>query len=245
MLGTKWNYVICKDDFLFSYSSNFAERTSTSVDETQQDGIPRSQETTNQVDKTKDSSSDRVRLGVTYASKNPFCHKSKDFGHPTECCTLGSTQEALLRRPDIYKKKEVPDQADEFPTSGTDLNCEVTSEDQVLVSETLKNSISAEETNPRQEILENSTCETSKCLSANDLKQLNFYPTNFCSQSGKPAPVGPASGKPVVRSLPNRALAVSNVVSKISATPEYEYIWQYVISCDELVWLLFWIFVSV
>lgn len=260
VLGTMWDYVICKDGFLLSYSLNFAERTSTSVYETQQDGLPRSRETANQVNKTKHSSSDRVRSGITNASKSPFCHKCKDFGHATECCTVGGAQEfgaegsvtatssskdmhkgnrlkaaiqaALLRRPEIHKKKDVPYQTDEFPTSGTDLKCEVSSQDQVLVSNTLKNSISAEETNARQEILENSTFETSKCSSANDLKQLK---TDLCSQLRKSDSVGPASGKPVVRDLPNRALPISSVTSKMSPFPEYKYIWQYVTFCDELV----------
>ncbi|XP_061352506.1 protein PARALOG OF AIPP2-like isoform X2 [Gastrolobium bilobum] len=230
-----------------------SERTSTNVDETQQDGLPRSRETANQVDKTKDSCSDRVWSGVTDASKGPFCHKCKDFVHATECCIFGNTQEfgvevsvtatstskedihkgnrlkaaiqaALLRRPEIQKKKEVPDQTDEFPTSGADLNCEITSQDQVLVSN--KNSTSTAEINASQERLENSGFETSKCLSTYDLKQHSFSPTDFCSQPRKSDSVGPASGKPAVRDLPNHALAISRVLSKISAIPEYENIWQ-------------------
>ncbi|KAK7258172.1 hypothetical protein RIF29_32675 [Crotalaria pallida] len=232
-----------------------SEITSTSVDKTQKVGIPRSEETANQLDKTKDNSSDCVRSGVTYPSKKPFCHICKDFGHPTECCTIGSTrefsaevsatvassskeemhkgsrmkaliQEALHGRPEIYKKKEIPDQTDEFLTSGSDMNYEVTSQDQMLVSNTLKNSKSAEETNVKQEILEYSTFETSKCLSANDLRQLNLCPTDFCSQLRKANSVGPASETHVVRALPNQAFAVSDVLSKMSVLPEYEYIWQ-------------------
>ncbi|KAE9620217.1 putative chromatin regulator PHD family [Lupinus albus] len=141
-----------------------SERTSTKVDDTQQDGISRSQETT--------------------------CSSKED----------------------MHK--------------GTDWNCEFTSKDQVLVSNTLKNSKSAEETNVKQEILENSTFETSKCLSANGLRQLNLCPTDFCSQLGKPDSFGPSHEKPVMRALPNQALEVSNVLPKMFAIPEYEYIWQ-------------------
>ncbi|RDX94140.1 Bromodomain adjacent to zinc finger domain protein 2B, partial [Mucuna pruriens] len=232
-----------------------SDRTSTSVDETEQDRLPRSQETANQVDKTKDSSSDHVRSGVTSSSKSPFCRKCKDFGHATECCTISGTQEfgaeasvtatssskeellkgnrlkaaiqaALLRRPEIHKKKEAPDQSNEFPTSNTGLKREVTSQNQVLVSNTMKNGISDEETNMKQEIIENSTFETSKCPSANDLKQLKFCQTDSCSQLRKSDSVGPTSGKLVVRDLPNNALAISSVLSKMSVIPEYEYIWQ-------------------
>ncbi|KAL5129678.1 Bromodomain adjacent to zinc finger domain protein 2B [Glycine soja] len=233
-----------------------SDRTSTSVDETQQDRLPRSQDTANQVDKTKDSSSDHVTSGVTNASKSSFCRKCKDFGHATECCTVSGTQEfgaessviatssskdemhegnrlkaaiqaALLRRPEIHKRKEAPDQTNEFPTSSTGLKREVTSQKQVLVSSTLKNGISAEESNMKQEIIENSTFETSKCPSANDLKQLEFCRTDVCSQLRKSDSAGPTSGKPVVRDdFPNNAMEISSILSKMSVIPEYECIWQ-------------------
>ncbi|CAL0329392.1 unnamed protein product [Lupinus luteus] len=175
-----------------------SERTSIRVDESQQDGIFRLQETT--------------------------CSSKEDMHKGNRLKAV--VQEAWHRRPEIYKKKEMPDQTDVYPTSGTDWNCEFTSKDQVLVSNTLKNSKSAEETNVKQEILENSTFETSKCLSANGLRQLNLCPTDFCSQLGKPDFVGPSYEKPVVRTLPNQAWGVSNVLLKMFAIPEYEYIWQ-------------------
>ncbi|KAK7263981.1 hypothetical protein RJT34_31582 [Clitoria ternatea] len=228
-----------------------SERTSTNADETLQDRMPRLREIVNQVDKSKDNSCDRVRSSVTNVSKSSFCHKCKSPAHATECCTISGTQElnvdvsvtntsskeeihkdnrlkaaiqaALLRRPEIHKKKEAPDQANEFPTSGTGSKCEV---NQVLVSNTLKTSISAEETNVKQEVIENSTSETSKCPSVNGLKQHNFYPAEFCSYLRKSDSIGSTSGKPVVRDMSNHALAISSVLSKTSAVPEYEYIWQ-------------------
>lgn len=235
---------------------------STSVDDTQLDGLPRLQETENQVEKTKDSYTHRVRSD-TDASKSPFCHKCKDFGHATECCTVSvaqefgtdgslnavsspkeshtsnrlkaAIQEALLKRPEIHKKKNLHDQTDQFPPSGTILKCKVSSQDQVEVSasNTLKNSISVVEINARQEMLGNSTSETSKCLSGNDLKQLK---TDFFSQLKKSDSGIPASEKPVVRDLPYHASANSSVTSENSAIPEYKYIWQYVAD-DELVFL--------
>lgn len=261
VLGTKWS-VMCKDDFSFSFSLNFADRMSTSLYETQRDGLPQSQETENQLDDTRDSFSDHLRSG-TNASKSPFCHKCKDFSHATDCCTVGCTPEfgaegsvaatnsskemhkgnrlraaiqaALLRRPEIHKKKDTLDQAD-IPTSGTVLKCEVGSQDQTLVSNISKDNISSGETNAKQEILDNSTCETSKFSSANELKQ---HKTDFCSQLRKSDSVSPASGKPVVRDLPNHALAISSVTSKVSVIPEYEYIWQYVTFRDELLYPFF------
>lgn len=229
-----------------------SEKMSTSVDDTQLDGLPLLQETENQVEKTKDSYTHRVRSD-TDASKSPFCHKCKDFGHATECCTVSvaqefgtdgslnavsspkeshtsnrlkaAIQEALLKRPEIHKKKNLHDQTDQFPPSGTILKCKVSSQDQVEVSasNTLKNSISVVEINARQEMLGNSTSETSKCLSGNDLKQLK---TDFFSQLKKSDSGIPASEKPVVRDLPYHASANSSVTSENSAIPEYKYIWQ-------------------
>ncbi|XP_047155975.1 uncharacterized protein LOC124827039 isoform X2 [Vigna umbellata] len=231
-----------------------SDRTSTSVDETQQDRMPRLHETVYQVDRTKDSSNDHVRSGVTNASKSSFCRKCKDFGHATECCSSSCKQEfgpeasvitssskkdihkgnrlkaaiqaALRRRPEIHKKKEGPDETNEFPISSNGFKPEVNSQSQVLVSNTMKNSISSEETHVKQEILESSSFETSKYPSANDPKQLKFCQTDPCSQLRKSDFAGLTSGKPVVRDLPNNGMAISSVLSKMSVIPEYEYIWQ-------------------
>lgn len=224
---------------------------------------PRSHETTNPVEKSRDSSSDHVRADVTATSKGLFCQKCMESGHTTECCTVGKTQEsgnevsattinssieemhktnsvkaalqaALLRMPEIYKKKEVPNQMDEFSPSGTDLKCEVTCQDQMLVSSTPNNSISAEESSKGQDILENSTAETSK--SSSDEKQLNLCLIDSCSQPGKSDSIGTSTGKPAVRDLPNQTLAISRLLSKM-AIPEYEYIWQYETFFPDLVYL--------
>ncbi|KAK7308008.1 hypothetical protein VNO77_41556 [Canavalia gladiata] len=233
-----------------------SEKTPSRIDEAPQDVLPRSRETANQVEKIRDSSSDRVRPVVPASSKNPFCQKCKEFGHPLECCTAGTTHDsgaeisvtvsssskeemhngnrlkaaiqavALLRRPEIYKKKEAHNQTDEVSTSSTELNCEVTSKDQLMVSSTLKNSISADKTHEQREIIENSASDSSKCAHANDLKQLNSCPTDFRSHPGKSDSIGLAAGKPVVRDLSNKAMAVSSFPSKMLTFPEYDYIWQ-------------------
>jgi hypothetical protein len=230
-------------------SFEFTDRTIACNDEALQDALPRSRETANQVEKSRESLSDRLRPVVPTASKSPYCQKCEEFGHSLEesgaeiSVTASSIskeemhkgnklkaaiQAALLKRPEIYRKKEVSSQTDEIPTSGTELNCEATSRDQVLVSNTLKNSISTEETREQQEVLENSTSDSSKCSSASDLKQLNSCPTDLCSQLGKSDLVGLNAQKPLVRDLSRKAVAISSVVSKMLAFPEYEYIWQYV-----------------
>ncbi|CAL0332064.1 unnamed protein product [Lupinus luteus] len=235
-----------------SLEPQVSSETSTIVDEALQEVLPRSRETVNQDEKTKDSS--RVTPAVTTASKRSSCQKFNEFDHSTEGCTADSTQEpgievsvtalssskeemhkgnklkaaiqsALLRRPEICKKKEVLNQINELSTSGIDPNYEVSSQDKVLVSDLLKNSISDDEIHEQQESPENSTSGSSKCLSANDLKQSNSFPTGFCSKNESDS-VGLASGKPSVRDLSDKALAISSVLSRMSAIPEYEYIWQ-------------------
>ncbi|KAI4322004.1 hypothetical protein L6164_021730 [Bauhinia variegata] len=228
---------------------NSSDRTSIILGGTLQDVQPRSRETTNQAEKNREGSSDCTRLGISTASKSIFCPKCRGSGHSTECCTVGSIAEAsielsttrsskeevhkgnrskaainaaLLRRPEICKKKEVPNQIGGFSTSGTDLNCEAISQDQAL---TPKNSVAAEITHDGQENLESSISETSKCSSINDLKQLNACQIDSCPHPENSDPVGPA-GKPPVRDLYNEALAISNVLSTTVAIPEYDYVWQ-------------------
>ncbi|OIV94979.1 hypothetical protein TanjilG_22176 [Lupinus angustifolius] len=229
-----------------------SETTSTIVDEALQEVLPRSRETVNRDEKTKDSS--HVAPAVTTASKRSSCQKFKEFDHSPEGCTADSAHEpgaevsvtalsnskkemhkgnklkaaiqsGLLRRPEIYKKKEVLNQINELSTSGIDPNYEVSSQDKVLVSDMLKNSISVDEIHEQQERPENSTSGSSKCLSANDLKQLNSFPTGFCSKDESNS-VRLASGKPLVRDVSDKALAISSVLSRMSAIPDYEYIWQ-------------------
>ncbi|CAJ2650897.1 unnamed protein product [Trifolium pratense] len=225
-----------------------SERTSANNDEALQDALPRSRETGNQGEKSGESLSNRARPVVPTASKSPFCQKCEEFGHSLEYCTASSLPEsgaeifatfsniskeethkdiglkaaiqaALLKRPVIYRKKEVSSQTDEISTSGTELNCEVTAQDPVLVSNTLKNSITTEETNEQQKVLENST-------SASDLKQLNSCSIGLCSQQGKLDLVGLNAQKPLVRDLSTNAVEISSVLSKMLAFPEFDYIWQ-------------------
>jgi hypothetical protein len=235
---------------------NFTERTSASNDEALQDAPPRTRETGNQGEKSRESFSDRVRPAVPTASKSPFCQKCEEFGHSLEYCTAGTLPEsgaeisvaasniskeethkgnklkaaiqaALLKRPVIYRKKEVSSQTDEISTLGTELNCEVTAQDPVLVSNTHKNSITTEETHEQQKVLENSTSASDLKQPASDLKQLNSCSTGLCSQQGKLDLVGLNAQKPSVRELSTNGVEISSVLSKMLAFPEFDYIWQY------------------
>jgi hypothetical protein len=231
------------------------ERTSASNDEALQDALPRSRETGNLGEKSRESFGDRVRPAVPTASKSPFCQKCEEFGHSLEYCTAGTLPEsgaeisvtasniskeethkgnklkaaiqaALLKRPVIYRKKEVSSQTDEISTLGTELNCEVTAQDPVLVSNTHKNSITTEETHEQQKVLENSTSASDLKQPASDLKQLNSCSTGLCSQQGKLDLVGLNAQKPSVRELSTNGVEISSVLSKMLAFPEFDYIWQ-------------------
>ncbi|KAI9086920.1 hypothetical protein K1719_031081 [Acacia pycnantha] len=223
-------------------------RIYTSGDESVQDLQPRLRETANPVEKTRDSSSDRVRTDAIATSKG-CCQKCKEFGHATECCTIGKTQEsgseipvatassfleemhksdnvkaalqaALLRMPEMYKKKEVANQMDEL---GTDVKCEGTAQDQVLGSGMPKNSISAEEILDGKDTIESSAAASLKFSSGE--KQLNLSRSDSCSQLGISGVVGPSVGKIAARDFPNQPLAISRVLPKM-AVPEYECIWK-------------------
>ncbi|OIW11148.1 hypothetical protein TanjilG_22955 [Lupinus angustifolius] len=231
-----------------------SETTSTSVDEAVQEVLPRSRKTANQDEKTRDSSRDHVTPAVITASISSFCKKCREFDHSPEYCTASSTNEsgavvsdtalcstkeethkgsklkaaiqaALLRRPEIYTKKNISGQTGELSTSDKDPNGEASSQDEVLVSGTLKNCITSDKTHEQQEIPESSSSASSKCLSANDLKQLNSCRTGFFPQPGLNS-VGLAAVKPLMRDMSDNALAISSVLSRMSAIPEYEYIWQ-------------------
>ncbi|XP_050253369.1 uncharacterized protein LOC126699527 isoform X7 [Quercus robur] len=184
----KLNLVSPKDEPLSTYPLN-TERPSNSADVSGQDGLPRSQETANQYEKTRESSTIRSRPTAISASKSVFCQKCKDSGHATEFCTIGTPQAsgidvsavrssreeshegnklkaaiqaAWLRRPEINRKKKVFDQPDELSTSSTDMNNELASQDQFLVSNKPKNIMSTEGSHERQAVLGSSTSDSCK-----------------------------------------------------------------------------------
>lgn len=244
----KLNKISPKDEPVSSYSLN-AERPSNNVDGTVQDGLPM----TNNYEKTRESSSIRPRPTATSASKAVFCQKCKDIGHATELCTNGtplapgidvsaarSSREemhegnklkaainaALLRRPEIYKKKKVLDQPDESPMSSTDLNYEIAPQDQLLASNKSKNIMSTEGSCERQAILGSSTLESYKHTTVNNLKQFTLPPTDvFSSKVGDSDSTVVSVGKPTIREFPSQA-STTSILLKTSAIPEYDYIWQ-------------------
>lgn len=248
----KLNQVSSKDEPVATHSLN-AERSSNNADGIVQDGLHWSQEITNQHEKTRESSNIRsaTRPTAASASKGVFCQKCKEIGHVAEFCMVGIPQAsgtdisaarssreemhkgnklkaaihaALLRRPEFYRKKRVLDQPDDLSIPNTDLNYEIASHDQMLVSNKLKDATSTEGSSEGPTILGSSTSESSKQTTGNSLKQLGLHPIDvFSSKLGDSYSNAVSVGKSTIRHLPCQA---SSVLLKKSVIPEHEFIWQ-------------------
>ncbi|KAF5450617.1 hypothetical protein F2P56_030950 [Juglans regia] len=248
----KLNQVSSKDEPVATHSLN-AEKSSNNAEGIVQDGLHWSQEITNQHEKTRESASIRsaTRPTAASASKGVVCQKCKEIGHVGEFCTVSIPQAsgtdisaarssreemhegnklkaaihaALLRRPEFYRKKRVLDQSDDLSISNADLNYEIASHDQMLVSNKLKDAMSTEGSSEGPAILGSSTSESSKQTTVNSLKQFGLHPIDvFSSKVGDSCSNAVSVGKPTIRHFPCQA---STVLLKKSVIPEHEFIWQ-------------------
>lgn len=244
----------CLKDESLSTSSLVVEKMSNNADGTPQDGLPRSQEIANQVEKARESSA-RPRPSVPTSPKAIYCLKCKEIGHAAELCTFSSSQAsgmdaltarstkeethkssklkdaihaALLRKPEIYRNKKMIDQSDEFSSSNTDLNSEIACQDQLSVSNKLKNIISHEGTQDGKGNLGSSVSDSYTHTTVSNVMQHMVPTTNsvFPPKVGDSDTAVPSAGKPTVKDISSHASATSFLFSKISPIPEYEYIWQ-------------------
>ncbi|KAJ7949919.1 putative RING/FYVE/PHD zinc finger protein [Quillaja saponaria] len=217
----KLNHINCRDDPLSNYSLKTVDRTCNSVVGTQ-DGLTRSPELTNFVEKTGDSLG--ACSGPTFitAPKSVFCKRCKETGHSTEFCMIDDLQEfgtdisaarssreemhesnrlkatidaALPRRPEVYKKKG-------------------------------EHNVMSAETNEGKEILDNYTSGPNKYTTINDVSQLQPITDSHSSKLRNTDSSNLSAGKPIVKDLLNEASALVPVPLKISTIPVYEYIWQ-------------------
>ncbi|XP_041013046.1 uncharacterized protein LOC121256342 isoform X2 [Juglans microcarpa x Juglans regia] len=248
----KLNQVCSKDEPVATHSLN-AVRSSNNAEGIVQDGLHWSQEITNQHEKTRESSSIRsaTRPTTASASKGVVCQKCKEIGHVGEFCTVSIPQAsgtdisaarsskeemhegnklkaaihaALLRRPEFYRKKRVLDQSDDLSISNADLNYEIASHDQMLVSNKLKDAMSTEGSSEGPAILGSSTSESSKQTTVNSLKQFGLHPIDvFSAKVGDSCSNAVSVGKPTIRHFPCQA---STVLLKKSVIPAHEFIWQ-------------------
>lgn len=236
----KSNQISPKDEP--SSSSWNAERLYNNANESLQDGLPQSRESSTQGEKVRESSVSHLRPTGTTGLKIVTCQKCKEVGHATENCTVASPmtsgtdvpasrtaregtskdsklkaaiEAAMLKRPGIYRKKKESDQSDGVPLLNVDAGSEIQDRFSVL------NKMN-EGTLEGQVNLGVSSSEFCKSANINNVKQLNEHSTDtVClSKVGQLDSTAPYMGKPAHTSVEQSALV------KMSAIPEHEYIWQ-------------------
>lgn len=247
MVEQKLNQVSPKDEP--SWSSWIAERPCNNVDENLQDGLSRSRESSNQSEKTRESSVSRPRPTMMAGPKNVTCQKCKEIGHATECCTVVSPHSSvidtsaarigredmgkdgmlkaaievvMLKKPGIFRKKRKSDQSDGMSSSNVDATSEIASHDQFSVSNKMRNMISDEVTDEGQANLGISSSENYKQININNEKQFNVHSTNavFPFKAGELGSTIPSTVKS------SHSLAATPHFSKMLTIPDHEFIWQ-------------------
>ncbi|KAF2288055.1 hypothetical protein GH714_004134 [Hevea brasiliensis] len=244
----KLNQVSPKDE-PSSSSSGTAERPYHNMDENLQDGLSRSRESSNQSEKTRESSVSRSRPAITAGPKNITCQKCKEIGHATDCCTVVSPrasvvdtsaartvredmskgsklkaaiEAAMLKKPGIFKKKKESDQSDGLSSLNVDVTFEIAPHDQFSVSNKMRNMISDEGTEEGQANIGICSSENYKEANINNEKQLNVHSTDAVSPFKAMVldSTIPSLGKPI------HALGATPLFSKMLIIPQHEYIWQ-------------------
>lgn len=238
----KLNQVSPKDEPSSSSSWN-AERPSNNANDNSQDGFPRSRESSNQGEKTRESSVSRLRPTGTAVSKNVTCQKCKEVGHAAENCTIVSPrasgidasiarsvkgemskgsklkaaiEAAMLKKPGICRKKK-ESESEGLSSSNVDASCEIASQNQLPVLNKMN-----EGTHEGQANLGTCSSNSNKLTNIDTVKELNLHSndTVFPNKVGDSDSIAPSAGKP------SRASATSSVLVMMSAIPEHEYIWQ-------------------
>ncbi|GAV86202.1 hypothetical protein CFOL_v3_29635 [Cephalotus follicularis] len=208
-----------------------------------QDGVPWSLESTNQSEKTRESSDTGLKPNMTMSSKGVPCQTCKEIGHAAEHCSVGILQAsftdasaarnsrdemnkdnklkaaieaAMQKRPGIFGKNKVPDQSDGLSVSGIELNTERASQDLSVLNK-MKTMVSIEGTYEGQV-----SCSSGshKLTVITNLKQLNSHDVDLF-RVGDLDSVVPSVGKPTMRDWPGHDFAPA-----FSVVPEHEYIWQ-------------------
>ncbi|XVF30541.1 hypothetical protein REPUB_Repub16aG0066900 [Reevesia pubescens] len=192
-----------------SSSSWTAERQPSNFNGVMLDELSLSLDSTNQSDKSRESS-------VSRPSKIVPCLKCKEMGHTAEYCSVSQAFGADLSAPRTSREET---------NKGNKLKaaieaairlrpglCERTFQDPSSVSNKAKNMISVEGTHEGQTNLVNQA-------SIGNTKLLNSHSTDAVS-------VVSSVGNLSMRDISAAPLATVSAVSKMSVIPEHEYIWQ-------------------
>ncbi|XP_059667443.1 protein PARALOG OF AIPP2-like [Cornus florida] len=218
---------------------------SAAASESLPEGLPQSKESTSSSDKIIENSRNRSKQNITAGGKSVPCQKCKEVGHAAQFCTVDSPrplavdafaarssrevmnggnklkaaiQAAIDKKPGIYRKNKDPDQSDELPRSSVNLNCEVPSRDQFSISCNMMNKSSLDEIYEGQAIPQNSSTDSCKHTTVNNVKQLSTLPINSKTEYA-------SDRKSSITDLSCHTSAALSVLSKMSAIPEHEYIW--------------------
>ncbi|XP_011012546.1 PREDICTED: uncharacterized protein LOC105116774 isoform X6 [Populus euphratica] len=235
----KLNQINPKDE-----PSSSSWNAASNATENLQDGLPRSRESSNQGEKARENSLSRLRPAGITGLKNVTCQKCKEICHATENCTVVSPlasgtdvsasripkeemskgrklkaaieAAAMLKKPGIYRKKKEIDQSDGLSSSNVDESGEIASQDQLSVLNKM-----SEGTDEGQANISASSSDFCKSTIINNVKQLNEHSNDaVCPFKVGSDSIAPYLGKPVHDS------AEKSVLTKMSAIPEHEYIWQ-------------------
>ncbi|XP_023007452.1 uncharacterized protein LOC111499947 isoform X2 [Cucurbita maxima] len=211
----------------------------------------RSREMIGQDEKNRESSANLSKPTVATSPKSGQCQKCKGTEHATDSCISGSPyvadnntsssreetceenklkaaiQAALLRRPEIYKRRKFSDQSDEVSSSSTVSNSDIVHQDQFPVSNKLKNEISAERAYEGKATVTSSATSFHRQPAASISKPpvvLNLeapVPSKLEDTVSTTIPVE----KDRMKELLGRG-STTSLLLKMSVIPEYEYIWQ-------------------
>ncbi|XWS65028.1 hypothetical protein CRYUN_Cryun05aG0055300 [Craigia yunnanensis] len=195
-----------------SSSSWMAERQPSNFNGVMSDGLSQSLDSTNQSEKSRESS-------VSRPSKSVPCVKCKEMGHTAEYCSVSQASGADLSAPrtsreeinKAYKGNKFK-AAIEAAIRLRPGICERTSQDPSLVSNKTKNMISVEATHEGQTNLHNEA-------SIGNMKLLKSHSTDAVS-------IVSSVGNLSMRDISVPPLATVSAFLKMSAIPEHEYIWQ-------------------
>ena len=219
------------------------------ANEALQDGSPWSRESTNQGEKTRETSVNRPKQITTAGGRNVPCEKCKEIGHASQSCTASSPrpsagdasaakgpkewmnkgnklkaaiEAAMLKKPGICKRNKVPDPPDEASMPSTDPNDQMAFQDQLSI-------FFAEGMDEGKAVLPSYSVDSSKQSAVNNLKQISVLPTGsvVSSRVGEADSIVPTDAKPSMRDISGDASTSVNVLRKMPVIPEHEYIWQY------------------
>ncbi|GMI79585.1 hypothetical protein like AT5G16680 [Hibiscus trionum] len=204
----KLNHVSLKEETSSSSSQAF-ERQPSNINVVMSDGLSQSIDSTNQSEKSRESA-------VSRSSKRVPCLKCKEMGHVAEYCSVclasGADQSAPRTSKMDTNKGNKLKAAIEAAIRLKPGICERTSQDPSSVCNKAKNVISVEDTDERQANLCNQA-------STGNMKLLNSHATDAVS-------VVSSAGNLSMRYIHAPPSATVSAVSKMSAIPEHEYIWQ-------------------